>query len=394
MKKLITILILLAIAIGLGLLAQTHPGYVLIQIGHWSIQTSLWFALATLILCLILGDLIVTLINSLIRGMTHVSIWRQRYQKLAAHKALTEGLLAFATEQHDRAFHQLKRYASSSDLALINQVYIVKTRLAQNEPAEQALQTAHNLAEQKNKPYIQLLEAQYHLQQHNWEQTLECVKQLPRKFAHSAQALKIKSHCLAHQKHWEDLWPVLQTLARQCSDQLESPYDDYQKQAFCRIIVKYTKRYHQLKHYWQQLTSENQANADCVIAFLKRCHQLKPKAATEWAESWLNNHYSDNVLQLYYTINQKQLKSTINQLHDWYQIHSQPNISYYLAYSYYLYNNLYQAEQYAQSAWSQGNIQGLLLILFIYLEQQDSLTAQQSLAQQLQIDQNQHKQEP
>ena len=50
MKKLFLLFIVLFIAIGLGYLIHQDPGYVMVSYNHWVIATSLWVAIAILII--------------------------------------------------------------------------------------------------------------------------------------------------------------------------------------------------------------------------------------------------------------------------------------------------------------------------------------------------------
>lgn len=390
MKKVITIIILLAAAIGIGLLAQTHPGYVLIQVGHWSIQTSLWFALATLIIVLIIADLIVTLLNKLAQGVARISIWRQHYQRQSARQGLMHGLLAYSTEQYHQAQAYLQRYTKASEQPFITQWFLTKSLIAQHQPVDQAIQATQQAAHKKQRPYIYLLKAEHYIHQKQWQQAHQQLKQLPKKLAHTSQALKFKSLCLANQKHWEDLWPILQTLTPKLGNSLPEPFQTFQRQAFIRIATKHSKRYNHLKHYWQTLTPSNQTHPECAVAFIKQCQQLKPKLAPQWAKNWLDQRYSDQVLQAYCKLNGSNLQSRIDQLHEWHELYEQAAISYYLGYFYYQSHNQQQATHYAKLAWAQGEPKGLILLLLIYIEQQDLLTALDVLQQQFKTNHDSH----
>lgn len=391
MKKLITTLIILAVAIALGLIAHTYPSYVLIQIGQWSIQTSLWFTLIALAILWLIIDFIATLIKGLNRSVSHIATWRQHHRRSAAQKALTQGILAYYTEEFDTVEPTLTNHTQASDQPFLHNWLAIQALIAQNQPIDHLLDSIEQSADKTQKHYINLLKAESCIINHYWQQAQQHLKQLPKKLAHTPRALKLKSQALAHENQWEDLWPILQTLANKLSHHLPQPYQNYQQQAFNHIVNNHTKRYSQLKQYWQQLSRDNQNNPECALAFLKRCQQLKPKTTADWTENWLENNYSPQVIEAYSQLDNITLKRQIDCLHQLLEQYNQPEIYYHLAYKYYQYKSPHQAVHYAQIAWKQGSTQALLIILLIHLQQQDSFTALQFLNQHFQHDTREHK---
>lgn len=381
MKKVITILVFLGIAIGLGLLAQTYPGYVLLQVGHWSIQTSLWFALALAIVFIILVRLIIKLISSIGSGFASLSIWRQHYRRLSAQKTLTQGVLAYSSENWQQASHHCQRYAKRSDQPFLHYWFWAQALLHQNQNADKAIKLALSSASDKQQPYVYLLQAQAYFNQRQWQQCIKQIKQLPKQLQQTTLALKLHCQCLVQQKLWEDLWPVVNQLKQQLEDNLPDYYHQCQQKAFCRIVNKHTQRLSQLKQYWQQLTETNQGNSECALAFIKRAQQLKPKILTTWITEWLDDHYSESVVKAFIELDNIELNNKIEQLQKWYEAYEKAGLSYYLGYCYYCYNQLQQAHQHAQTAWAQGDTKGLVLLLLIYLNQQDSESALEALNQ-------------
>lgn len=383
MKKVITVLVFLGVAIGIGLLAQTYPGYILLQVGHWRIQTSLWFALVLLIVVIILARLIIRLISSIGHGFASLSVWRQQYRRLSAQKALTQGILAYSSDKWQEAGRHCQRYAKHSDQPFLHYWFWAQALLKQNQQADKVIELAFSNASDKQKPYVHLLQAQAYFNQRQWQQCIKQLKKLPKQLQQAPLSLKLQCQCLAQQKLWEDLWPIVNQLKQQLGEPLPEYYRQCQQQAFCRMTNKHTQRLSQLKDYWQQLTQANQSNSECAIAFIKQAQKLKPKILTTWIPDWLDNHYSEAVVKAFGELEHIELKDKIAYLQKWHDAYEKAGLSYYLGYCYYRYNQLQQAHQYAQTAWAQGDIKGLLLLLLIYLDQQDGDSALEALHQYL-----------
>ena len=50
MKKLFLLFVVLLIAIGLGFLIHQDPGYAMVSYEHWVVATSIWVAVATVLI--------------------------------------------------------------------------------------------------------------------------------------------------------------------------------------------------------------------------------------------------------------------------------------------------------------------------------------------------------
>lgn len=51
MTRIIIALVVLLVAIVMGIQLSHDPGYLLIAINHWTIETTLWFAILGILLC-------------------------------------------------------------------------------------------------------------------------------------------------------------------------------------------------------------------------------------------------------------------------------------------------------------------------------------------------------
>ena len=91
MRRLLFFIIVLTAAIWVGLLLKGHPGYVLIAYDKWTVETSLWFAVLSLVLSLLAIYIIVRIFSALFNLSTRFGRWRHRWQKSRMNKAMREG---------------------------------------------------------------------------------------------------------------------------------------------------------------------------------------------------------------------------------------------------------------------------------------------------------------
>lgn len=99
------LLLALPLTVLLVLLAQRDPGYLLFSYGGFSIETSLWFALLSLLVLLWL----LRLLQRLLRGGQRLGSWWQHRDVRRQAQRVDEGLIAFAEGQWRQAHHRLSR---------------------------------------------------------------------------------------------------------------------------------------------------------------------------------------------------------------------------------------------------------------------------------------------
>jgi HemY protein len=131
MKKTIFYFLVLLLAVWLGVIMHGNPGYVLVAYHNISLETSLWFAVISLIFFFILFYLLlrfsggVGVLTSLVRQ------WISNRRRRRAHTQTVLGLYDIAEGNWERAEKKLARSAKYSDMPLIN--YLAAAFMAQNQ---------------------------------------------------------------------------------------------------------------------------------------------------------------------------------------------------------------------------------------------------------------------
>ncbi len=135
MKFLLFLVLVLAGVVGLALLAQQDPGYVLLAYREWTVETSL----SLLVVTIVIGfGLLYAAIRLIVGGLHlpgNMSRWRRERRANRARQSTRRGLIALAEGNWKRAERYLIRDAADSDLPLIN--YLGAARAAQKLGSEE-----------------------------------------------------------------------------------------------------------------------------------------------------------------------------------------------------------------------------------------------------------------
>ena len=92
MRRLIVLFLVLLASIWIGLLAHKSPGYVLITYDQWSVETTLWLGILSLLLIMFVLYAIIRIASNLIAIPSNLRFWSKRRHKTKANKLTYKGL--------------------------------------------------------------------------------------------------------------------------------------------------------------------------------------------------------------------------------------------------------------------------------------------------------------
>lgn len=302
MKKIVILYLLLVVAVVLGLHLNKEPGYVLIALGNWSIETSLWFALASLFVAigvLFILYRIVKRVGSL--KYYWYRFWQKRRTKRSQSKT-RQGLIAFSEGNWQKAESNLIKALPSSETPLIN--YIVAARSAQeqgsNKRRDRYLREAQKSIPEA-KIAILLTQAQLQLANQQWEQARAALNHLYTLVPKHPHVLKLMVSLYLELHDWPQLSLILPKLRRYKIiseaklDAIElSVYEGLLKEAAKTETVA------ELYKCWQTIPKASQSKANLVYLFSK---SLLDKNEHSHAESilrqTLKTSWDDRLIALY-----------------------------------------------------------------------------------------------
>ena len=332
MKKLLTSLLLILIAVWVGFLIHQDSGYVMIAYNGYTAEASLWVT----ILCLVLTF---GLLYFLIRFVKHTSGLSGRYQKWGkrrkserARNLTNQGLCDLAEGNWNEAQKNLTKAAKHHPNPLIN--YLASARAAHSaqdyNARDEHLRKAH-LSTQGSEVAVGLTQATLQIESKQWEQALATLNHLNQIAPNHRFILKLLCNVHLELADWSVIQKLLPQL-RKCNIFDESEFEQIDKQVHLGLLNDASKSHNLNKLYtewenfpkkWRQdpralalytgyliAAHDYQQAADLISKFLKKQwdvalvnnYGLAPteniNAQITTAESWLEKHPGEPELLL------------------------------------------------------------------------------------------------
>jgi len=332
MKKLIVILLVVAAAIWVTLYAEKDPGYVLINVRGYTIESSLVFTVLVIALMFILLYMAVrAYVNVKSVGKGYRS-WRSRRSNVKANEYLVKGLLELSEGRWADAEKDVLRHADKNRPSLLN--YLAAARAAQElgayERRDLYLKNAHQTTPDA-KIAVGLTQAQLQLDQNQLEQALATLRHLQQLDPKHKQVLKTLARLYMDLADWEHVVEIVPAL-RKRKIFPESQIDQMEENAYSALLDQAVRQNEQkaLQDLWYRIPTSVQEKEAIMVKYigylfrvggsdiaeplirnalrrywseaLVRYYGLikngDPKVQLQHAESWLSAHENNAVLLL------------------------------------------------------------------------------------------------
>ncbi len=190
-----------------------NPGYVLIGIGHWSLETSLIVFVVSLIIGFFVFYLFFRFLGWLLRLPEQVKNRGKNIKFNRSQEALIAGLVDSAEGNWEKAEKILIKHASHSGAPLIH--YLTAARAAQSRGAldkrDEYLKQAADQAPGSDVA-IGLTQAELHLSEKQFKQALETLTRLHTIDPTHASVLKLLHQAYQQAGDWEGIRKLIPTL--------------------------------------------------------------------------------------------------------------------------------------------------------------------------------------
>ncbi len=190
-----------------------NPGYVLIGIGHWSLETSLVVFAVSLIIGFFVFYLFFRLLGWLFRLPGQLKSRGKNIKFNRSQEALIAGLVDSVEGNWERAEKVLIKHASHSGAPLIH--YLTAARAAQSRGAfdkrDEYLKKAADQAPDSSL-LIGLTQAELHLSGNQFEQALETLTRLHSIDPTHANVLKLLHQTYQHVGDWQGIRKLIPSL--------------------------------------------------------------------------------------------------------------------------------------------------------------------------------------
>jgi len=258
MWRLIWLLIILVVSIGLGLLIAKDPGVAFFSYRQWSVEMPLWFAVVSLILVLLIGYFFLRLFGRMDSAWYRLKNWLRWRRKNKAYSKTNRGLLELIEGNWKNAEYYLNEGIIRSDAPLVNYLALAKAAHEQGkyDRRDDYLRKAYGCAPHAEIA-IGLTQAQFQMNQEQFEQALATLTHLRSLAPKQPQVLKTLERLYIHIGDWQNLIKLLPSL--------------YKSRVLTRV------QYAQLeKKAYQELLLSTAIRAESKQA-LQACWQTIPK---------------------------------------------------------------------------------------------------------------------
>jgi len=243
MRFIITTLIILLLAAFLGIQLKEDPGRILISINQWTLETTVWFGIVSLIIAFILLHALLVFIKKLSIVPQKIKNWQQERQVKRAQAMTRKGLIEFSEGYWSLAKKHLTQALPFAETPLIN--YLTAARAAQ-ELGENQRRDDYLRQAQQSMPEttiaVELTQAQLQLADQQWEQALATLKHLQAIAPRHPHVLKLLMSLYQELKDWPQLIALLPQLKKE--DVIsEAVYNNLRLDAYSNAIQDLTKNH-------------------------------------------------------------------------------------------------------------------------------------------------------
>lgn len=332
MKRLIIYFLLLLASVWVGLKIHKDPGYVLISYQSWNIETTLWFALISIVIVF----LILYFLLRLLRGTSMLGgrfgQWFEQRKSRKANRLTNQGLCQLAEGDWHTAEKNLLKGAKHSETPLINYLAAASAaaQLGHDEDRDSYLRAAHE-ANPEAEVAIGLTQAQLQFGAKQWELALATLRHLNQIAPGHRTVLRLLKRVYLELSDWESLRALLPELRER---KILEPQDLHrlEQKIYYEILLSSLRQHDSelVNKVWLSLPKELQSDSqilDTYSIFLIQQQQTEKAEALirealkkNWqpllvkrygiikspdlakqlitAETWLKMHNNDPVLQL------------------------------------------------------------------------------------------------
>ncbi|MFK3797402.1 heme biosynthesis protein HemY [Pseudomonas sp. NPDC088444] len=329
----VIVFILIVVAACVGLAISRHAGYVLIAYDTFRYESSLWAALALLV---VIG-LVVWLLRGLIRLLTTsggvVNPWSRRNRSRRVQVAIEQGQLDLAEGRWASAQKHLHRAAEAERQPLL---YYLGAARAANEQGR--YEDSDNLLERalERQPQAELAialnHAQLQLDRGDSDGALTTLQAMHDRHPHNPQILRQLQRLYRQRGEWSDLIRLMPELRK---DKVLPAQElaELEKRAWGENLSLAAYRDSEsesgaaglpaLEKAWQQLTSAQRQEPALILAYAE---QLRRHGADVQAEEVLRNaqkrEYSSHLARLYGLVRGSDPAKQLQTAENWLKQHS------------------------------------------------------------------------
>lgn len=302
MMRAILIFLLLLASVWLGLQLQQDPGYLLIAINKWTIETTLWVAIIGLLLLVFLIHLLFSLIQRVWRMPEGWRQWRSTRRSQKSQAKTRQGLIEFSEGYWLQAKNHLAKAIPDSETPLLN--YLTAARAAQemgdNNLRDDFLREAQQTIPDA-KVALELTQAKMQIANRQSEQALATLRHLHSLFPRHPYVLRLLMQVYEETRDWSQLILLLPDLKKQQILSNER-FEELQKYVYLQALEDLIlQNQTQVLEDWYATLPKFLKNEPNLLA--EYCRFLIAKKDFRQAEvllrTGLNKQFNEKLIELY-----------------------------------------------------------------------------------------------
>lgn len=302
MRSLIIIALALALGVTLIWLADFEPGFVLLQYGRWTLETSL-MVLAVVLLVVVVAFYLLLRSISVLRGTPQkLADWQANHRHKKANQALTRGLITLEEGRWREAERILIRHAGNSETPLLH--YLAAARAAQKQNAPQRrdnyLKLAHETTEGADIA-VGVVQAELQLSAGQKEQALATLQHLREMAPKHPYVLQQLQQLYQDTDQWHAVQAVLPDLRRRHVLDADSVKALSAEASVAQLNAALLREdWQKMEQIWQQSSARVRQSEPMLVPYVKGLvEQGEYTQAIELIEQFLRKDWSDTLVYQY-----------------------------------------------------------------------------------------------
>jgi HemY protein len=302
MKVLLIVIIALALSAGLIWLAKFEPGFVLVQYGSWSLETSLVVFTAIFIVLVVLAYFSLRSFFVVKQAPKKLSNWKSAVRVQNANEGLNRGLIALEEGRWEQSERILIRHASYSKVPLLH--YFLAARAAQKQGAIERRDRYLDLAKHNDKKAevaIELERVELQFQANQKQEALATLQQLQELAPKHPYVLQLLQEGYTDANQWNDVQAVLPDLRKRNvlpSSEVKALSVDAVKGQMETALLE--QNWSDLHAVWQTLSGKLRHTDSLLTIYVAGLiHQQHYDEARSLIENFMNRSFSDDLVYQY-----------------------------------------------------------------------------------------------
>jgi HemY protein len=320
MKMLIIIALALALGVAAIWAADFEPGFVLLQYGQWSLETSLVVFTAIYILLVVAGYLALRSLVLLKQTPKRINAWKTTQRQKRANRALTRGLITLEEGRWTEAERILVRHATHSETPLLH--YLAAARAAQKQQAPERrdnyLRLAHETTEGADIA-VGVVQAELQLSAGQKEQALATLQHLREVAPKHPYVLQLLQSLYQDMDQWQEMQSVLPDLRKRHVLERNEVAALDQEAAVGQLQMALAKQdWQKMAEVWEKSSSKARQTEAMLVPYVNGLiQQDQEERAIAQIEQFMRNNWSNKLVYLYGVLTQGDLLARLATAEKW-----------------------------------------------------------------------------